>query len=159
MRERQRDHTHRRGCYVKRTQGLGEWPQPKNGQEQPETGRCWEQILPRVSGGSTVLLTPWFCPLKRMLAFRPPGCERIHFCCKPASLWQYVMTATGNKYTAPLGTSWELPLCVPQPGWHPNTKRYIPSWSGAFNSFSKASFPRPVWILNTRNSWYVCING
>lgn len=89
-------------------------------------------------------LTPWSCPLKRMLDSWLPGWERIHFCCKPASLWQYVRTGTGNEHNGPLSTGWELLLCAPQPGRHPDTRGCTPSWSGACNSFSAASYPHPL---------------
>lgn len=38
------------------------WPQPKKCQQPPEDGGNEHQILPRASGGSVILRTPWFGP-------------------------------------------------------------------------------------------------
>lgn len=98
IREGQRDHTRRREGYVKRTQGLEWWPQAENA----TAARSWErqgtdsfQGLRRERGLANTCILPTEMNVNVWL----PDGERLHFCCKAASVWQSVMTATGNEHT------------------------------------------------------------
>lgn len=99
-------------------------------------------------------------PVRLMLNFWPPGCERIHFCCsKPAGLWYYDMAATGNEHTA---ADCKLELLLYVPSALLGTKyQELYSHPGQVLSilFLKLPSLSPCVILSTKKSWGAHMNN